>query len=32
VWWERSAAVFPQYNEYKIKTSRIIPILIAEPQ
>jgi hypothetical protein len=32
VWWERSAAVFPQYNEYKTKTSRIIPILIAEPQ
>lgn len=32
VWWERSAAVFPQYNEYKHKTSRIIPILIAEPQ
>ena len=32
IWWERSAAVFPQYNEYKAKTSRIIPILIAEPQ
>ena len=31
-WWERSAAVFPQYNEYKAKTSRVIPLLVADPQ
>ena len=30
-WWERSAAVFPPYNEYAQKTSRLIPVLIAEP-
>jgi deazaflavin-dependent oxidoreductase (nitroreductase family) len=29
-WWERSAAVFPTYNEYAQKTSRTIPVLIAE--
>lgn len=31
-WWERSAAVFPQYNEYRAKTSRVIPILVASPK
>lgn len=31
-WWIRSAAVFPQYLEYKSKTDRVIPILIAEPR
>ena len=31
-WWERSAAVFPQYNDYKAKTSRVIPLLVADPQ
>jgi deazaflavin-dependent oxidoreductase (nitroreductase family) len=31
-WWERSAVVFPQYNEYKAKTSRVIPLLVADPQ
>ena len=30
-WWERSAAVFPQYNDYKAKTSRVIPLLVADP-
>ena len=30
-WWERSAQAFPQYNTYKEKTDRIIPILLAEP-
>ena len=30
-WWSRSAAVFPQYETYKAKTDRIIPILVAEP-
>jgi deazaflavin-dependent oxidoreductase (nitroreductase family) len=29
-WWERSAAVFPTYREYRAKTSRRIPILVAE--
>lgn len=29
-WWERSAAVFPTYDEYKAKTPRRIPILLAE--
>ena len=28
-WWQRSAAVFPPYNDYKAKTSRVIPVLIA---
>ena len=28
-WWDRSAAVFPSYLEYKAKTDRIIPILVA---
>lgn len=32
VWWERSAEVFPQYNDYREKTSRVIPVLIASPQ
>ena len=31
-WWDRSAAVFPQYNDYKAKTSRVIPLLVADPQ
>ena len=30
-WWQRSAEVFPQYNTYKEKTDRVIPILLAEP-
>lgn len=30
-WWQRSAEAFPQYNVYKEKTDRIIPILLAEP-
>ena len=30
-WWSRSAAVFPQYETYKAKTDRVIPILVAEP-
>jgi hypothetical protein len=32
LWWDRSAEVFPQYNEYRAKTSRIIPVLVATPQ
>ena len=31
LWWERSAQVFPTYNEYQTKTSRVIPVLVAEP-
>ena len=30
-WWDRSAAAFPTYNEYKAKTDRVIPILVASP-
>jgi deazaflavin-dependent oxidoreductase (nitroreductase family) len=29
-WWERSAAVFPTYLEYRAKTARRIPILVAQ--
>jgi len=29
-WWERSAAVYPPYEEYKAKTDRTIPIFIAK--
>ncbi len=31
-WWMRSAAVFPTYEEYKARTPRRIPILLAEPR
>lgn len=31
-WWTRSADVFPQYNAYKEKTDRVIPVLLAEPK
>lgn len=31
-WWTRSAEVFPQYNSYKEKTDRVIPVLLAEPK
>ena len=30
-WWRRSVAVFPQYETYKAKTSRRIPVFIATP-
>lgn len=30
-WWERAVAVFPTYEEYRGKTSRRIPVLIADP-
>ena len=30
-WWERSVAVFPTYADYKNKTERRIPVLVAEP-
>ena len=31
-WWERSATVFPQYNDYRASTDLVIPVLIASPQ
>ena len=30
-WWQRSVAVFPRYDEYREKTDRRIPVLLAEP-
>ena len=30
--WEASAAAFPPYNEYRAKTTREIPVFIAEPK
>jgi deazaflavin-dependent oxidoreductase (nitroreductase family) len=29
--WEASAAAYPPYNEYQAKTSRKIPVFLAEP-
>lgn len=31
-WWTRSVAVFPTYAEYQLKTSRVIPLLVADPR
>ncbi len=31
-WWERAVGVFPTYADYKRKTERRIPILVAEPR
>lgn len=31
-WWERSVAAFPNYAQYKEKTDRRIPVLLAEPR
>lgn len=28
-WWERAVAAFPPYDEYRTKTDRLIPILVA---
>ena len=30
-WWQRSVAVFPMYEDYRRKTARRIPVLVAEP-
>ena len=30
-WWSRSVAVFPTYDDYKNKTARRIPVLVADP-
>jgi hypothetical protein len=29
--WSASAAAYPPYNDYQAKTSRKIPVFIAEP-
>jgi F420H(2)-dependent quinone reductase len=31
VWWDRAAAVFPNYLEYQQKTERLIPVFLLEP-
>ena len=31
VWWQRAVAVFPQYDVYKGKTARRIPMFVASP-
>ena len=31
MWWDRAVAVFSPYTEYRKKTSRRIPLLLAEP-
>ncbi|GAA1596984.1 nitroreductase family deazaflavin-dependent oxidoreductase [Actinoplanes couchii] len=28
VWWERSVAAFPQYEEYTKKTDRVLPVFV----
>ncbi|MDQ5975948.1 MAG: hypothetical protein QG661_3157 [Actinomycetota bacterium] len=30
-WWDRSAAVWPAYNDYAESTDRVIPVLVATP-
>ena len=30
-WWQRAAAVFPNYLDYQRKTERVIPVLLATP-
>ena len=30
VWWERSVAVFPRYDEYRASTEREIPVFVLE--
>ena len=31
VWWDRAVAAYPPYAEYQEKTSRQIPVFLAEP-
>jgi deazaflavin-dependent oxidoreductase (nitroreductase family) len=31
LWWERSVAVFPTYEEYAARAGRTIPVLVATP-
>jgi deazaflavin-dependent oxidoreductase (nitroreductase family) len=30
-WWERSVAAYPPYADYQTKTTRLIPLFLAEP-
>lgn len=30
-WWEKSAAVWPSYNDYQTKTDRQIPVVVLDP-
>jgi len=29
LWWNRAVAAFPNYAEYQVKTTRVIPVLVA---
>lgn len=31
VWWDRAVVAFPAYSEFQEKTTRKIPLLVAEP-
>ncbi|MFD4630680.1 nitroreductase family deazaflavin-dependent oxidoreductase [Streptomyces sp. NPDC058284] len=31
-WWRRAVAAYPPYAEYQEKTSRVIPVLVLEPE
>ncbi|MEU6819268.1 nitroreductase family deazaflavin-dependent oxidoreductase [Streptomyces atriruber] len=31
LWWERAVAVWPQYDEYRTKTDREIPVFVLTP-
>lgn len=31
VWWTRSVAAYPPYEEYQAATSRVIPVVLLEP-
>ena len=30
-WWDRAVAAFPNYADYQAKTTRVIPVFVAEP-
>jgi len=32
LWWERAVAAFPPYAEYQLKTERLIPLFVLEPE
>ena len=32
LWWERGAAVFPDYTAYQARTTRVIPVFVLEPR
>ena len=32
LWWERAAAVWPDYDDYQKKTDREIPVFVLEPR